>query len=587
MPSPLDILKQYFNYESFKPSQEDVINAVLKKEDVLAVLPTGGGKSVCFQVPALMNEGMCLVISPLIALMKDQVANLRKKGITAFAINSGMTRKEVVNTLRVAGESNCKFLYVSPERLETNLFKEFLPSLHITLIAVDEGHCISQWGYDFRPSYLRIAELREELIGVPVLALTASATKEVQEDICTKLDFRNRNIVRQSFAHTNLSYSVFKVESKFNKIKDILEKISGSSIIYCRSRRHTKEISDWLNLQGISADYYHAGLPGSERSLKQESWIKNNKRVMVSTNAFGMGIDKPDVSTVIHADVPDCLENYYQEAGRAGRDGKKSYAVLLFKERELEELQEQPTLHFPSLENIRWLYQSLMNYLQIASGTGEGNYFDFDMTDFIKKFKIDLQLVIYGLRTLEQEGLLSFQDQFFVPSKIEFTIDKRSLNEFEKNNPSLQPIIQVLLRTYPGVFDQPVYIREGTISFLMKKDMNKVINELKTLHGAGIIQYLPQKDSPQLYFIQNRVNAQDLKIDEINYLERKKRYEHRIRLLLQYVKNDSQCRNSYIANYFGDGSVKDCGICDNCLRNKKLRADQEHASAQKLIIDAE
>jgi ATP-dependent DNA helicase RecQ len=361
------ILKQYFKYDSFRPLQEEIINAVLQKKDVLALLPTGGGKSICFQVPALMNDGLCLVISPLIALMKDQVESLRRKGITAFSIHSGMNRKEVINTLKVAAESNCKFLYVSPERLETNLFKEYLPSFNINLIAVDEAHCISQWGYDFRPSYLRIAALREELKNVPVLALTASATNEVQNDICDKLQFKQRNIFRQSFERSNLSYSIFNVDVKINKVKEILEKVTGSSIVYCKSRKRTKEIADLLKMHGINADYYHAGLLSEERNKKQESWIKNETRVIVCTNAFGMGIDKQDVRTVIHADVPDCLENYYQEAGRAGRDGKKSYAVLLYTDKELEELKLLPDVHFPTIEKIREVYQAVMILISVIS----------------------------------------------------------------------------------------------------------------------------------------------------------------------------------------------------------------------------
>jgi ATP-dependent DNA helicase RecQ len=583
--SSLDILKQYFKHDSFRPLQEDIINAVLQKKDVLALLPTGGGKSVCFQVPAMMNDGLCLVISPLIALMKDQVENLRRKGITAFAIYSGMSRKEVMNTLKVAGESNCKFLYVSPERLETNLFKEYLPSFNINLIAVDEAHCISQWGYDFRPPYLRIGALREELHNVPVLALTASATMEVQNDICEKLLFPQKNIFRQSFERANLSYSVFNVDVKINKIKEILEKVSGSSIVYCKSRRRTKEIADLLNAQNISSNFYHAGLTSDERNKRQESWIKNETRVIVCTNAFGMGIDKPDVRTVIHADVPDCLENYYQEAGRAGRDEKKSYAVLLYTEKELVELKLLPGVHFPAMENIQLVYQAVMNFLQIASGNGEGNYYDFDIADFIKKFKLDTQLVIYSLKALEQEELLSFNEQVFLPSKAMFTVNKEMLYDFENANAELEPLIKTLLRTYSGIFDQLVSIHEKTISFLMRKDLNEIISELKKLHAAGIIQYIPQKDSPQLYFIQNRIKAEDLKINQVNYQKRKEQYKRRIASLLEYVKKDSQCRSVYIANYFGDENAKPCGVCDNCLRQKNNNIpQQEFENIYKKIV---
>ena len=569
------ILKQYFKHESFRPLQEDIINAVLQKKDVLALLPTGGGKSVCFQVPALAMNGLCLVISPLIALMKDQVEQLRKKNITAFAIYSGMSRKEVINTLRTAGESNCKFLYVSPERLETNLFKEYLPSFHINLIAVDEAHCISQWGYDFRPPYLRIALLREELKGVPVLALTASATRDVQSDICGKLQFKQPVIFRQSFERPNLSYSVFNVDVKINKAKEILQNVPGSSIVYCKSRRHTKEISDLLNMHGIQADYYHAGLTSDDRNKKQEAWIKNETRVIVCTNAFGMGIDKPDVRTVIHADVTDCLENYYQEAGRAGRDRKKAYAVLLYSDKELAELQLLPDVHFPSLEDIRIVYQSVMNYLQVPSSYGEGNYYDFDITDFIKKFKHDSQLVVYALKALEQEELLSFNEQVFLPAKIFFTANKELLYDFEKNNPKLEPLIKALLRTYSGIFDQLVPVHEKTIAFLLHKDLDEVINDLKRLHNFGIIQYIPQKDSPQLYFMQNRIKAEDLRIDMVNYKKRKEQYRKRIETLLEYVKKDVHCRSQFIANYFGDKAAKPCGVCDNCLRQKNITLGKE------------
>ena len=584
--SSLDILKQYFKHDSFRPLQEDIINAVLQKKDVLALLPTGGGKSVCFQVPVMMNDGLCLVISPLIALMKDQVENLRRKGITAFAIYSGMSRKEVMNTLKVAGESNCKFLYVSPERLETNLFKEYLPSFNINLIAVDEAHCISQWGYDFRPPYLRIGALREELHNVPVLALTASATIEVQNDICEKLSFSQKNIFRQSFERANLSYSVFNVDVKINKIKEVLEKVSGSSIVYCKSRRRTKEIADLLNAQNINSNYYHAGLTSDERNKRQESWIRNETRVIICTNAFGMGIDKPDVRTVIHADVPDCLENYYQEAGRVGRDEKKSYAVLLYTEKELVELKLLPGVRFPTIENIQLVYQSVMNYLQIASGNGEGNYYDFDIADFIKKFKLDTQLVIYSLKALEQEELLSFNEQVFLPSKVMFTINKEMLYDFENANAELEPLIKILLRTYSGIFDQLVSVHEKTISFLVKKDLNDVISKLKKLHAAGIIQYIPQKDSPQLYFIQNRIKAEDLQINQINYQKRKEQYKRRIASLLEYVKKDSQCRSVFIANYFSDENAKPCGVCDNCLRQKNNNfPQQEFENIYQKIVD--
>ena len=458
MPDIHKILKQYWGFDNFRPLQEDIINAILSGKDTLALMPTGGGKSLCYQVPAMAMEGTCLVISPLIALMKDQVENLRKKNITAFAIYSGMSRKEVINTLKVVTESNCKFLYVSPERLETILFREYLPGMLIKLVAVDEAHCISQWGYDFRPSYLRIASLRDELPDVPLLALTASATPDVQNDICEKLQFEKSTIFRQSFERANLSYSVFRVDSRINKIIEIIKKVPGTSIVYCKSRKRTKEISELLQLQNIPADYYHAGLLQEERNRKQEAWINNKISVIVCTNAFGMGIDKPDVRTVIHADIPDCLENYYQEAGRAGRDGKASYAVLLYDEKELQELDEMEAIRFPSIDEIRQVYLAVANYLQVPAGTGAGQYYDFDIADFLKKFKLNSNTTIYSLKALEQEGRLTLNEQVFRPGTVQFTVTKDHLYDFEKDNPKLEPLVKTLLRAYEGIFDYPSFI---------------------------------------------------------------------------------------------------------------------------------
>jgi len=568
LPEIQKILKQYWGFDAFRPLQEDTIKAVLDGNDVLALMPTGGGKSLCYQVPAMAKDGICLVISPLIALMKDQVENLRKKGITAFAIYAGMSRKEVINTFRVATDSNCKFLYVSPERLETSLFKEYLPGLHITLIAVDEAHCISQWGYDFRPPYLRIAALREELVGIPVLALTASATPDVQNDICVKLDFRNHKIFRQSFERANLSYSAFKVDSKINKIIEVLRKVPGTSIVYCKSRKRTKEISELLQLQSIPSDYYHAGLPQEERSKRQEAWINNKTRVIVCTNAFGMGIDKPDVRTVIHADVPDCLENYYQEAGRAGRDGKTSYAVLLYDERVLQELSASATLRFPSQDEIRNVYQAVANYLQIPTGAGEGQYFDFDISDFLKKFELTGHSALYSLKALEQEGWLSFNEQVFLSSSAMFTTSKNYLHEFETAHPSLEPIIKALLRAYEGIFDQPASISEKVIANLLRKDAEEVKKQLGDLKRFGIIEYRPQKDTPQLYLLRSRIRAEDISINMVEYNKRKEQFQRRVKQLLNYVNEMSECRSQIIGSYFGDAAIKPCGICDNCQRQK-------------------
>lgn len=569
------ILKEFWGYDSFRPLQEAVIESILANKDTLALMPTGGGKSLCYQVPALAVDGLCLVISPLIALMKDQVENLRRKNITAFAIYSGMSRAEVINTLKVATNSNCKFLYVSPERLETNLFKEYLPGMNINLLAVDEAHCISQWGYDFRPPYLRIAILREELKDVPVMALTASATKDVQDDICEKLQFKEKNIFRQSFERKNLSYSVFKVDSKINKVIEILNKVQGSAIVYCKSRKRTKEISELLQLQNIVADFYHAGLPQVERNKRQEDWIKNKTRVIVCTNAFGMGIDKPDVRSVIHADVPDCLENYYQEAGRAGRDGQKSFAVLLYDDNDITELEGLAAIRYPSLDDIKNVYQSVANYLQIPAGTGEGNYFDFDINDFVKKFKLNTHTAIYSLKALEQDNWLSLNEQVFLPSKIKFTTTKEALYAFETSHPELEPAIKALLRGYEGIFDFPTPISEIVLIRLLKKDVEEIKKDLFQLHQYGVIQYEPQKDSPQLYFPRNRVKMEDLSINMDLYHKRKEKFIARVKNIVQYVQELVTCRSKMIGSYFGDNKLHNCKVCDNCLRQKKVHIDEK------------
>jgi ATP-dependent DNA helicase RecQ len=590
-----EILSQYWGFDSFRPLQEDIINSVLSGNDTLALMPTGGGKSLCYQVPALAKEGMCLVISPLIALMKDQVGNLRKKNITAYSIYSGMSRQEVITVLKTVVNSNCKFLYVSPERLETSLFKEYLPGMHVNLIAVDEAHCISQWGYDFRPPYLRIAALREELPAVPVIGLTASATPEVQKDICDKLKaptkpppkgeayrtpkdadaFNDWKVFRQSFERANLSYSVFKVESRINKIIEIVTKVPGSAIIYCKSRRRTKEISELLQLQNISSDFYHAGLIQEERNRKQEEWITNKIRVIVCTNAFGMGIDKPDVRTVIHADVPDCLENYYQEAGRAGRDGNRSYAVLLYDEKEITELETLPALRYPSVEDIRAVYQAVANYLQIPAGSGNSQYYDFDISFFLKNFKLNNHTVVYALKALEQEGWLAFNEQVFMPSVVKFTTDKNRLYEFEKSYPASEPVIKTLLRAYEGIFDYPTQISELLIAKLLKKNIEDIKEHLRQLHHYGIIEYQPQKDTPQLFFLRDRIRSDELTINKLHYTQRKEKFISRLKEIIRFILSEDQCRSKMIGAYFGDTSIPACGICDNCLRLKTVSLTKE------------
>lgn len=571
MENAVEILKKYWGYETFRPLQNEIINSILTGHDILALMPTGGGKSICFQVPAMMKEGLCLVISPLIALMKDQVENLKQKGIPALSIYSGMNYIEVVKTLKNAAYGNFKFLYVSPERLETELFLEYLPAININMVAVDEAHCVSQWGYDFRPPYLRIAAIRYSLKNVPVLALTASATIEVQNDICDKLNFKNKyNRFQQSFERSNLSYSVFSPSSKQNKLIEILKKVNGSGIVYCKSRKRTREIEELLNMNGIKASHYHAGLSNDLRNTRQEEWINNKTRIMACTNAFGMGIDKTDVRTVIHYDVPDALENYYQEAGRAGRDGKKAYAVLLFNEQEINDLKKQSSVRFPGIQTIKNVYASLVNYFQLPSGSGEDLSFDFDINDFIKKFKLDAFTVNNVLKILEQEELISYNDQFFLPSMAVFTAGKSELELFEKTYPQYDSVIKGLLRSYEGIFDYPSPISEKHLAKFVSLKKEKVIADLFEIKKMGIIDYTPQKESPQIKFLQNRVNTSDLVINQTNILKRKHAFEKRLHAIIEYVSEKHSCRSKIIASYFNDLSAKRCGICDNCLLEKNI-----------------
>lgn len=574
MSSSLSILQQYWNYQSFRPQQEEIIQSVLYKKDTIALLPTGGGKSVCYQIPALMNEGLCLVISPLIALMKDQVTNLEKKNIPAYALHSGLTFFEVKQALQNAVNSDYKFLYVSPERLQSRLFEEYLSALNINLIAVDEAHCISQWGYDFRPPYLQIAALKDH-VTAPVLALTASATPVVLSDIKEKLKLRDALVFRQSFHRPNLSYSVFKVDSKINKAIDVLKNVNGSSIVYCKSRKLTQKITDLLILQNLNADFYHAGLSNELRNEKQEAWINNKTRIIVCTNAFGMGIDKPDVRTVIHYDVPECLESYYQEAGRAGRDGKKSYAVLLYNSEDERELKQLPVLRFPPIKEIKRIYQCLVDYLQIPVGIGEGNYYDFNLNEFIKNFQLDILVVVNTLKMLEQEGYISFNETVFLPSTANFIIPKGLLFEFEQSHPQLEPVIKCLLRTYEGIYDNKVSINEKLVSRLTRIEITTVKQQLLQLRSFNIIEYVPQKDTPQIYFVTNRAPAQYLTINYERYKQRRDDFAKRVETMLDYIQSTNQCRSIFIGNYFDDNTIEACGICDNCLKKKSGEISEE------------
>lgn len=570
MNNSLLILKKYWGHDAFRPLQEDIIAAVTAKKDILALLPTGGGKSICFQVPAMMMEGICLVISPLIALMKDQVENLKRKGIPALSIYAGMSYPEVKKTLQNAAFGNYKFLYVSPERLESSLFQEFLPSIKPSLIAVDEAHCISQWGYDFRPSYLRIASLREQLPGVPVIALTASATKTVQDDICEKLLFsKEQQRFQQSFARPNLSYSVFEPVAKQSRMLEILQSVKGSGIVYCRSRKRTTQIASLLQQHGFRASFYHAGLTNEERAERQDKWIRNEISIIACTNAFGMGIDKPDVRVVVHFDLPENLENYYQEAGRAGRDGKRAYAVLLHEKKETADLYAANDLRYPTAAALKKLYTDLMNHLQVPAGIGEGQSFSFDLARFSEDFKYNILEATYGLQALSQEGLIQYDEISFRPSQLVFSCSRSDLEEFESQHAELEPVIKGLLRNYEGIYDYPSAIYESLLAKFLSSPIEKIKQDLISLNRYGIVQYHPQNNQPLLSLLKNRMYADDFVINERNLNERKQKNKERIDAMVGYVSDHKLCRSIQIGQYFNDHTLQSCGICDNCINNRR------------------
>ncbi|RAJ04191.1 ATP-dependent DNA helicase RecQ [Chitinophaga skermanii] len=568
MITPTTILRQYWGHQQFRPLQEDIIQAILAGKDTLALLPTGGGKSICFQVPAMMQKGMCLVISPLIALMKDQVENLRKRNISALHIYAGMPFKEVEKVLDLARRGEVKFLYISPERLQSKRFQEYCEQLPVKLIAVDEAHCISQWGYDFRPAYLQIATIRSFFPNVPVLALTATATRKVRKDICEKLLMKDPQIFTKSFVRSNLSYSVLEEEAKLTKIKHILDRVKGTAVVYCRNRRQTKDIATLLHAQGIAADYYHAGLTSAERNHKQEQWINNRTRVMVCTNAFGMGIDKADVRLVIHADVPDSIEAYYQEAGRAGRDELKAYAVLLYSSSDLTEMKARIPLQFPVASEIREVYQGIVNYLQVPVGSAEGVYYDFDINDFVKKFELNITVAYSAIRILEQEGFLQLSESVLMPSRVEFVINKDTLYEYEDANPAIEPLLKALLRTYEGIFDQPTRVFEKQLARILRTTDKVIIEQLKQLHQHGIIRFQPRKDEPQLCFVQQRIPVEQLTVNMVQIQERMKAYEERVDAMIAYTTNTTECRTQALVSYFGEDSAAPCGVCDVCIAQK-------------------
>ena len=560
-----EILKQYWGYDSFRDLQEEIITSIGEGKDTLGLMPTGGGKSITFQVPALAQSGLCIVITPLIALMKDPVQNLRKRGIKALAIYSGMTRQEIVTALENCIFGDYKFLYISPERLDTEIFRIKLRSMKVSMITVDESHCISQWGYDFRPAYLKIAEIRELLPGVPVLALTATATPEVVKDIQSRLNFREENVFRMSFERKNLAYIVRKTDNKTGELLHILKRIDGSAIIYVRNRRRTKEITELLMQEGITADFYHAGLDNAVKDLRQKRWQNGEIRVMVATNAFGMGIDKPDVRIVLHIDLPDSPEAYFQEAGRAGRDGLKAYAVILYAKSDKMTLHKRVADTFPEKEYILQVYEHLQYYYQMAMGDGFQCIREFNLEEFCRKFKYFPVPVDSALKILTQAGYLEYTDEQDNASRILFTIRRDELYKLREMGTEAETLIQTILRSYTGVFTDYAYISEDTLAIRTGLTRQQIYNILVTLTKRRIVDYIPHKKTPYIIYTRERLELRYLHIPASVYEERKARYEARIKAMEEYVTSESVCRSRMLLRYFGEKNEHNCKQCDVCL----------------------
>lgn len=574
MSKPAEILLKYWGYHTFRPAQEEIIQSILEGRDTLALLPTGGGKSICFQVPVMSTRGIGIVITPLIALMKDQVENLKSKGIKAAAIYSGMLRKEIEVALNNAVHNQLHFLYISPERLETEQMQMALQKMNVNILVVDEAHCISQWGYDFRPSYLKIAEIRPLLPNVPVIALTATATPEVVDDIQEKLSFSQKNVFQQSFERKNLTYVVLHEEDKLNRLLRVTKNIHGTGIVYMRNRRKTVEIAEFLKINKVSADFYHAGLSSKERSNKQDAWKKGNIRVMVSTNAFGMGIDKPDVRFVAHLDLPDSIEAYFQEAGRGGRDEKQSYAVLMYHESDIPEIRKFIDIQYPPLDEIRQIYHALGNFLKLAIGSGRDASFDFNMQDFATNYNLKPIVVAAALKLLEKEGYIRLQDVIENNSLLYIHAGKEDLYKFQVQQAQYDKFIKTILRSYSGLFTEFSKIDETEIAKRLNTDRDTVIKKLKYLHQLELWVYKPQNTHPQITFLIERIDGKDLFISDENYKDRKQNAQKRLDAVINYVSSSTKCRSALLLDYFGEQQTNRCGKCDVCIERNKIELSE-------------
>ena len=559
------ILKDYWGYDNFRGIQEDIINSIGSGRDTLGLMPTGGGKSITFQVPALAKDGLCIVITPLIALMKDQVRNLRDRGIKAIAIYSGMTREEIIISLENCIFGNYKFLYISPERLDTEIFRVKLRSMKVSMITVDESHCISQWGYDFRPAYLKISEIRNMLPGVPVLALTATATPEVVKDIQQRLAFKEENVFRMSFERKNLAYIVRRTENKSEELLHILKHVPGSAIVYAHNRKRTKEYSQMLNENGITATFYHAGLNNDTKDQRQKSWVKGDTRVMVATNAFGMGIDKPDVRLVVHVDIPDSPEAYFQEAGRGGRDGEKAYAVLLYAKSDKATLKKRITDTFPEKEYIRTVYEHINYYYQMAMGDGLGCVREFNIDEFCRNFKHFPIQVDSALKILTRAGYIEYTDEQDNNSRLMFTLTKEELYRIHETSPETEKLINVILRSYTGVFTEYAYINEETLSVRTGLTRQQIYDTLISLTKRRILHYIPGKKTPYIIYTRERQDADRLIFTKEVYEDRKNSFIHRIEAMTEYAESEGKCRSRMLLLYFGEKNEHNCGLCDVCL----------------------